>query len=56
MKGIYASSQGEGTDPRFVKLETVFRGSKLNSSGTQRYSGCSFLVVYRGWDKFLFMN
>lgn len=43
MKVIYTSSHGEGTDPRFVKLEPVFRGSKLKSGGIQRYCGCLFL-------------
>lgn len=42
MKAIYSSSHGEGTDPRFLKLDPVFRGSKLKSGGIQRYSGCLF--------------
>ncbi|TXG58302.1 hypothetical protein EZV62_016131 [Acer yangbiense] len=35
MKIIYMSSLKEGTDPRFVKLEPVFRCSKLNCGGIQ---------------------
>ncbi|XP_015901975.2 uncharacterized protein LOC107434962 isoform X2 [Ziziphus jujuba] len=35
MRAIYSSSHGEGTDPRFVKLEPIFRGSKLKSGGIQ---------------------
>lgn len=36
MKAIYLSSMKEGTDPRFVKLEPVFRCSMLKCGGTQR--------------------
>ncbi|KAL5862326.1 hypothetical protein ACOSQ3_003613 [Xanthoceras sorbifolium] len=35
MKIIYLSSLKEGTDPRFVKLEPVFRCSKLKCGGIQ---------------------
>lgn len=35
MKAIYLSSMKEGTDPRFVKLEPVFRCSMLKCGGTQ---------------------
>lgn len=46
MKAIYSSSHGENTDPRFVKLEPVFRGSKLKSGGMQRYCGCLLLFQH----------
>lgn len=36
MKLIYSSMKKEGTDPRFVKMEPVFRCSKLTSGGSQR--------------------
>lgn len=36
MKVIYSSVHQEGTDPRFVKLEPVFRGSLLKCGGIQR--------------------
>ncbi|XP_038699788.1 uncharacterized protein LOC119997075 isoform X2 [Tripterygium wilfordii] len=35
MKSIYSSSCKEGTDPRFVKLEPVFRCSMVKSGGIQ---------------------
>ncbi|PON78969.1 Guanine nucleotide-binding protein, beta subunit [Parasponia andersonii] len=35
IKVLYSSLNGEGTDPRFVKLEPVFRCSMLKSGGTQ---------------------
>jgi hypothetical protein len=36
MKVIYSSSRQEGTDPRFAKLEPVFRCSMLKCGGIQR--------------------
>ncbi|XP_058214254.1 uncharacterized protein LOC131325816 isoform X2 [Rhododendron vialii] len=35
IKAIYSACQTEGTDPRFVKLEPVFRCSKLKSGDRQ---------------------
>eukprot|EP00258_Populus_trichocarpa_P042614 XP_024458633.1 uncharacterized protein LOC18099807 isoform X1 [Populus trichocarpa] len=35
MKSVYSSSNGEGTDPRFVKLKPVFRCSTLKCGGIQ---------------------
>ncbi|KAJ0083339.1 hypothetical protein Patl1_30048 [Pistacia atlantica] len=37
MKAIYLSSVNEGTDPRFVKLEPVFRCSMLKCGGIQSF-------------------
>ncbi|KAL5546828.1 hypothetical protein UlMin_006515 [Ulmus minor] len=35
IKAIYSSSHGEATDPRFMKLDPVFRCSMLKSGGVQ---------------------
>uniref|UniRef100_A0A3N7FJ48 Uncharacterized protein n=2 Tax=Populus trichocarpa TaxID=3694 RepID=A0A3N7FJ48_POPTR len=47
MKSVYSSSNGEGTDPRFVKLKPVFRCSTLKCGGIQRLlCGNSLQVVH----------
>jgi hypothetical protein len=48
MKVIYSSLHQEGTDPRFVKLEPVFRCSMLKCGGIQRYLSFYLFDKYFG--------
>lgn len=52
VKTIYSKFNGEGTDPRFVKLKPIFRCSRLRTANTQRYPVFIFNIMT--WQLFKF--